>query len=85
MSASRRSAPWVATSSQASANCSAGSGVCEVIQREDDSRVHFIPMGGLGDRPLQRLHIVIGALVHTYDKVVVVARCGGDWPHEQVR
>jgi hypothetical protein len=35
--------------------------------------------------PLQRLQIVIGALAHTYDKVMVVADTMADWPEEHIR
>lgn len=57
----------------------------EVIQR-DDSGVHFIPMGAIASRlPFHRLGIAVGALTHTYDKVVVVANALQDWPHEQVK
>ncbi|HEX2256297.1 MAG TPA: exopolysaccharide transport family protein [Afifellaceae bacterium] len=58
----------------------------EVIRRMEGSRVHFIPMGTAeSDPPLQRLTLVIGALAHTYDKVVIVADALGDWPAEHVR
>jgi Mrp family chromosome partitioning ATPase len=58
----------------------------EVIQRDETSRVHFIPMGALATTsPLQRLQIAIGALTHTYDKVIVVANSLRDWPDEQVK
>ncbi len=58
----------------------------EVIQRDDDAGVHVIPLGGLEENaPLQRMQLVVGALTHTYDKVVVVADSLDDWPHEHVR
>jgi uncharacterized protein involved in exopolysaccharide biosynthesis len=58
----------------------------EVIRRDEGSRVHIMPMGNpAGSLPLQRLQLVIGALTHTYDKVVVVANSIEDWPHEQVK
>ncbi len=58
----------------------------EVIQRDDDAGVHIIPLGGLEENaPLQRMQLVVGALTHTYDKVVVVADSLDDWPHEHVR
>jgi polysaccharide biosynthesis transport protein len=58
----------------------------EVIRRMEGSRIHFIAMGSAEeDPPLQRLSLVIGALAHTYDKVVVVADALGDWPAEHVR
>ena len=58
----------------------------EVIRRDDAARVHAIPMGATdGNPPLQRLQLVIGALTHTYDKVIVVADSLDDWPDEHVR
>jgi uncharacterized protein involved in exopolysaccharide biosynthesis len=58
----------------------------EVIRRDDASRVHTIPMGTTENNPpLQRLQIVIGALSHTYDKVIVVADRFQDWPHAHIR
>ncbi len=58
----------------------------EVIQRDEDSHVHVIPLGVLGESaPLQRMQLVIGALTHTYDKVIIVADRLDDWPHEHVR
>ena len=53
----------------------------EVIQRDEDSHVHVIPLGTpLGEyAPLQRMQLVVGALTHTYDKVIVVA----DRPHDR--
>jgi hypothetical protein len=57
----------------------------EVIQRDDTARVHVIPMGGLTrDMPMQRMRLVVGALSHTYDKVVLVADKVDDWPDEFV-
>lgn len=58
----------------------------EVITREEGSRVHVIPMGAIGTNPpLQRLQLVIGALTHTYDKVIIVADKLADWPDEHVK
>jgi Mrp family chromosome partitioning ATPase len=58
----------------------------EVIQRDDAARVHMIPLGSTGDDiPMQRMQLVIGALTHTYDKVVVVADRLDDWPDELIR
>jgi capsule polysaccharide export protein KpsE/RkpR len=58
----------------------------EVIMREEGSRVHVIPMGAMGQNaPLQRLQLVIGALTHTYDKVIAVVDKLADWPHEHFR
>jgi uncharacterized protein involved in exopolysaccharide biosynthesis len=58
----------------------------EVIRRDDSSRVHVIPMGTVAMKPpLQRLQLVIGALTHTYDKVIVVADSLADWPDEHLR
>ena len=58
----------------------------EVIRRDEGSRVHVIPMGSAeGNPPLQRLQLVVGALTHTYDKVIVVADSLDDWPYEHVR
>ena len=57
----------------------------EVIRRDEASRVHSIPVGAMGvNPPLQRLQIVMGALTHTYDKVVAVADSLSDWPDEHV-
>ena len=53
----------------------------EVIRRDDETRVHVIPMGSAEkDPPMQRMQLVIGALTHTYDKVIVVADKLDDWP-----
>jgi hypothetical protein len=58
----------------------------DVIRRDENSRVHVIPMGNAAAQPpLQRLQLVVGALTHTYDKVVVVANSVEDWPHEHVK
>jgi Mrp family chromosome partitioning ATPase len=58
----------------------------EVIQRDDTARVHVIPFGGADrEMPMQRMKLVVGALTHTYDKVVVVADKVDDWPDEHVR
>ena len=58
----------------------------EVIQRDDTARVHVIPLGDLvKDMPMQRMRLVIGALTHTYDKVIVVADKVDDWPDEYVQ
>ena len=48
--------------------------------------MHLIPMGSVeGNPPLQRLQLVVGALTHTYDKVIVVADSLDDWPYDHVR
>lgn len=58
----------------------------EVIQRDDAARVHTIPLGSTEKYPsMQRIQLVIGALTHTYDKVIVVADKLDDWPDEFVR
>jgi exopolysaccharide transport family protein len=58
----------------------------DVIRRDELARVHVIPMGGSDQNPpLQRLQLAIGALTHTYDKVIVVADSLDDWPAEHVR
>ena len=58
----------------------------EVIQRDDAARVHTIPLGSTEKYPsMQRMQLVIGALTHTYDKVIVVADKLDDWPDEFVR
>lgn len=58
----------------------------EVIQRDDTARVHVIPVGSIEKNPpFQRMQLVIGALTHTYDKVIVVADKIDDWPDEFVR
>jgi succinoglycan biosynthesis transport protein ExoP len=58
----------------------------EVIQRDEHAHVHVIPLGGLEESaPMQRMQLVIGALTHTYDKVIVVADKLDDWPDEHVR
>ncbi|MYZ48487.1 GumC family protein [Propylenella binzhouense] len=58
----------------------------EVIRRDDTSRVHYIAIGATDeDPPLQRLTLVVAALAHTYDKVIVVADSLEDWPNEHVR
>ena len=58
----------------------------EVIRRDEGSRVHLIPMGTRTGEPApERLALVLGALTHTYDKVIVVADSLDDWPYEHVR
>ena len=58
----------------------------EVIQRDEENHVHIIPLGEVEENaPLQRMRLVIGALTHTYDKVVVVADKLDDWPDEHVQ
>jgi succinoglycan biosynthesis transport protein ExoP len=58
----------------------------EVIRRDEDAHVHVIPLGVLEETaPMQRMQLVIGALTHTYDKVIVVADKLDDWPAEHVR
>lgn len=58
----------------------------EVIQRDDSARVHMIPLGSAEKNPpMQRMQLVIGALTHTYDKVIVVADRIDDWPNEFVK
>ena len=58
----------------------------EVIQRDDTARVHVIPLGDLvKDMPMQRMRLVVGALTHTYDKVILVADKVDDWPDEYVQ
>jgi len=58
----------------------------EVIQRDDSARVHMIPLGSAEKNPpMQRMQLVIGALTHTYDKVIVVADRIDDWPDEFVK
>ncbi len=58
----------------------------EVIRRDEDAHVHVIPLGAFGDNaPLQRMQLVIGALTHTYDKVIVVSDRLDDWPDDHVR
>jgi exopolysaccharide transport family protein len=58
----------------------------EVIQRDDAARVHVIPLGtSEKDTPMQRMQMVVGALTHTYDKVIVVADRIDDWPDEFVK
>ncbi|MBZ8134559.1 exopolysaccharide transport family protein [Afifella sp. IM 167] len=57
----------------------------DAIRLDGDSRVHFIPLGSMEqDPPLQRLSLVVGALRHSYDRVVVVADRYDDWPAEFV-
>jgi hypothetical protein len=58
----------------------------EVIQRDENARVHIIPFGDNGDEPpMQRIQLVAAALVHTYDKVILVADKLDDWPDEHLR
>ncbi len=58
----------------------------EVIQRDETARVHVIPLGSMDKPvPMQRMRLVIGALSHTYDKVIVVADKLDDWPDEHFR
>jgi hypothetical protein len=58
----------------------------DVIVLDESSRVHIIPFGrATSDPPLQRLSLAVGALSHTYDKVIVVAHRLADWPADCVR
>jgi polysaccharide biosynthesis transport protein len=58
----------------------------EVIRRDDSARVHWIPLGSADSQPsMQRMQLVINALTHTYDKVIVVADKLDDWPDEFVK
>ena len=58
----------------------------EVIQRDETARVHIIPYGANGeDPPMQRLQLVIAALAHSYDKVIIAADKLDDWPDEHLR
>ncbi len=58
----------------------------EAIRRDEDSGVHVIPLGTTGGNPpLQRMRLVVNALTHSYDKVIVVADRLDDWPDEFVR
>jgi uncharacterized protein involved in exopolysaccharide biosynthesis len=54
--------------------------------RRDESGVHIIPIGTTGrNLPTHRIRIVVNALTHSYDKVIVVAHRLDDWPDEFVR
>jgi tyrosine-protein kinase Etk/Wzc len=58
----------------------------EVIQRYEAAGVHIIPYGENGEEPpLQRMQLVIAALAHSYDKVIVVADNLDDWPDQHLR
>jgi uncharacterized protein involved in exopolysaccharide biosynthesis len=58
----------------------------EVIRRDDAAHVHWIPLGSMDTQPsMQRMQLVINALTHTYDKVIVVADKIDDWPDEFVK
>ncbi len=58
----------------------------EVIQRDESARVHLIPYGPTGETPqMQRMQLVIGALTHSYDKVILVADKLDDWPDDHLR
>ncbi len=57
----------------------------EVIQRDDSARVHMIPYGANGEPPMQRMKLVVGALAHSYDKVIVVADKLDDWPNDYLQ
>jgi Mrp family chromosome partitioning ATPase len=45
----------------------------EVIHRDAESSVHFIPAGQAPDRGLDGFDLVLDALCHTYDFIVLVA------------
>jgi polysaccharide biosynthesis transport protein len=45
----------------------------EVIHRDADSPVHFIPAGQAPDRGLDGFDLVLDALCHTYDFIVLLA------------
>ena len=58
----------------------------DAIRKDMDANLHYLPMGAMdADAPLQRLTLVIGALAHTYDKVLLVSDRLSDWPHAHVR
>ncbi len=58
----------------------------EAIRRDDTTGVHVVSFGSNGKAPpLQRMRLVLGALTHTYDKVIVVSDKVDDWPSEHVR
>lgn len=58
----------------------------EAIRRDEEEGVHVIPLGMRGsDAPMQRIRLVVNALTHTYDKVIVVADGLDDWPDEFIR
>ncbi len=58
----------------------------EVIQRDENARVHIIPYGANDeDPPMQRMQLVVAALTHSYDKVILVADKLDDWPDEHLR
>jgi tyrosine-protein kinase Etk/Wzc len=58
-----------------------GAAFGEVIQRDEDAGVHVVPFGPTGEDPaFERLQLVIGALAHSYDKVMFVADKLDDWP-----
>ncbi len=58
----------------------------DAICKDLDPNVHYLAMGSMeNDAPLQRLTLVIGALAHTYDKVILVCDRLQDWPDSYVR
>ncbi len=58
----------------------------EVIQRDETARVHIIPYGSTDEEPpMQRMQLVVAALTHSYDKVILVANKLDDWPNEHLR
>ncbi len=58
----------------------------EVIQRDETAHVHIIPYGTIEeDPPMQRMQLVVAALTHSYDKVILVADKLDDWPAEHLR
>ncbi|MHA1189328.1 MAG: exopolysaccharide transport family protein [Alphaproteobacteria bacterium] len=58
----------------------------DAICKDLDPNVHYLAMGSMEtDAPLQRLSLVIGALAHTYDKVILVCERLLDWPDSYVR
>lgn len=58
----------------------------EVIRRDDRARVHLIPYGPTGEAPpLQRMQLVVAALSHSHDKVLIVADRLDDWPDEYLK
>ncbi len=58
----------------------------DAIRKDMDANVHYLPRGAMdASAPMQRLTLVIGALAHTYDKVLLVGDRLADWPDTHVR
>ncbi|SEP98410.1 exopolysaccharide transport protein family [Faunimonas pinastri] len=58
----------------------------DVIHRNEAAGIDVMPMGAMQkDPPMQRLSLVVGALSHSYDRVIVLADTLADWPNSHIK